>query len=317
MELARQAQGRAPRNNRQDDETRVQLRHRKGRHRGFCRDTCKDRHGQRSDCQQRQDFHHGFYGDCQDETGIVPCPVSAPRAEQDGEQRHAGSDQQDKLLRRNARLQFGIERKQRTADRLQLQGHVGQRSDRCDDSDQRRHARALAVSSGQEIRDRGRMLRLGLGKDAAHQAEAEGENQDRAKVDRKVMEPAIRGRPDAAEEGPAGAIDCKAEAVDPVPPAARRRVPFFRPAVLARGEPEQGDQIQSCCSYRGAEQHRIPPSGIEAIASARLCNEKGGTCRHRPFHLRPATLNARAHRLHRAARGSSPPACGFRPAGWQ
>ena len=58
------------------------------------------------------------------------------------------------------------------------------------------------------------MLRLGLREDAADQPETEREDKDRTEIDRQIVEPRRRRRPDPAEKSPAGAIDREAEPVD-------------------------------------------------------------------------------------------------------
>ena len=79
------------------------------------------------------------------------------------------------------------ERKQRRADRLELQRHVGQRADGGDNRHQRCDQRALAVAGRKEVGDRGGMLRLGLREDAPHQSVADSEDEDRAKVNGQVV----------------------------------------------------------------------------------------------------------------------------------
>ena len=166
------------------------------------------------DRQQRDQLDHRFERDGQDQPGIVARAVGAARPEQDREQRHQPGDDEDDLVERDAVGQPGIEHQQRIADRAELQRHVRERTDRRDDRHQRRDARALAVAGGEEVGDRGRVLRLGLREDPPDQPEAEREDEDRAEIDRQEIEPGARRGPDPAEKGPAGAIDRQRQAVD-------------------------------------------------------------------------------------------------------
>ena len=78
-------------------------------------------------------------------------------------------------------------------------------------------ARILAVARGDEIGDRGEAFGFGQRHDAADERHAEREHQDRADIDARKFEAMGRGKAHAAEIGPGGAVDRKAQRIDQRP----------------------------------------------------------------------------------------------------
>ena len=103
---------------------------------------------------------------------------------------------------------------QRRRDRLELQRDVGDRADDGDQRHRRRHRLALAVARGDEVGDRGDVLRLGEPHDAHDQRRAEPDHQDRPDIDSEEIVAGARGRADRAEERPRGAIDRERQRID-------------------------------------------------------------------------------------------------------
>ncbi len=99
-------------------------------------------------------------------------------------------------------------------DRFQLQGDVGDRTDRGYDGDQYGKAACLAVSRSNEVGDRGEILALAHRDDAVNHPPAEKDYRHRAKVDRYKAPAALGGRADGAVEGPGGAVNGEGQTVD-------------------------------------------------------------------------------------------------------
>ena len=81
----------------------------------------------------------------------------------------------------------------------------------------RRDDRVLAIAGGDEIGRRNDLFRLGKLDDPPDHRHAEREHQDRADIDAGKFQPALGGEPDAAEIGPGGAINRKAQRIDQRP----------------------------------------------------------------------------------------------------
>ena len=126
--------------------------------------------------------------------------------------------------------------------RLELERDVGNRAQDRHDGDQPRQDGALAVARGDEVRDRGDALRLGDAQHLLHQEPEQQGRQGRPEIDRQEVEPLARGQPDAAVEGPGGAVDAERQRVDVG--AADQAAALVGPAVAPRGDGEQHAQIE-------------------------------------------------------------------------
>ena len=88
------------------------------------------------------------------------------------------------------------EDRERVGDGLQLQRDIGQGADHRDEADQRRDALALAIARADEIGDRGDVLRFGDGDDAADEAVAQPDDEDRPNIDAEEVEARAIGEAD-------------------------------------------------------------------------------------------------------------------------
>ena len=149
VKLAREAQCSACSEQRQNCKTRIELtggKGRKGRSQNLwpVGDNGHGKAGNREQCEQ---LDHRFNRNGEHQPGILARPVCTTRTKQDGEQGHAACDQQHQFFCGYARLEIGVERQQRCAHGLQLQRHIGQRSDGGEDRYQCGDDRAFPVTS--------------------------------------------------------------------------------------------------------------------------------------------------------------------------
>jgi hypothetical protein len=213
MELARQQHDRAERQQRHGQEVADRGLVLDGAHRlrrlhraldQFMRREHPEGH-EHADGEEGDQLDDGFGGDRQHQPVLVFGGIGLSGAEQHREHRHRQHHHQrdiadDRDLREQLVLaQDGFER---GGHRLELQRDVGHRAD---DRDQRHGGGdrlALAVAGGDEVGDRGDVLRLGELDHAAEHRRAEADHQDRADIDRQEIDAGAAGKADRAEECP-------------------------------------------------------------------------------------------------------------------
>ncbi len=178
-------------------------------------------------------------------------------------------------------------------DRLQLQRDVGHDADHRDQRHQPGQQRALAVTAGDEVGDRGDAVGA---RDADHLAQhqpGQQHRQRRSEVDRQEPD-AARGRAaDAAEIGPGGAIDRDRQRVDPG--VGDHRALLHGAPVGPPGDDEQQQQVRE----RRAEHQRRRDHALRlrrsisqastAISGAQTMNSAAGKSGM------PATSCSRSH----------------------
>ena len=187
--------------------------------------------------------------------------VDVAGAEEAGEGRHRQGDGQGHVgmeRRRHAghqaEVEMGDERLDRVADRLQLQGDVGNDADEGDHRDDGGEALILAVAGGDEVGDRGDALGLGELDHPPQDREAEDEEQDRPDVDGEEIEAFVGRQSDRAEEGPRGAIDPERQGIDGGTARYRGTTTGFAIAVI--GDSEQQADVGDCdCEDEPALKH--------------------------------------------------------------
>ena len=178
-------------------------------------------HPERDEDANREEgdqFDGGFRGDRQHQSVLVLGGVHMTRAEQNGEGRHRHRDEQGNVAEHRRAAGVDIDLRgdglQRGGHRFELQSDIG---DAADDGDHRHaggDALAFAVAGGDEVGDRGDVLRLGE-PDHPHQQRPEQANhQDRTDIDRQEVESGARGKADRAEEGPGRAVDRQRQRID-------------------------------------------------------------------------------------------------------
>ncbi len=145
--------------------------------------------------------------------------VDVACAEQHREQRHRQRDIERHVAEQRP-ADFGgrhgvrDDRFQRERHRLELQRDVGDRADDRDQRDGCGDRLALAVACGDEIGDRGDVLRLGEPHHPSDHRREQADHQHRADIDGEELVAAARGRTDRAEERPGGAVDRKRQRID-------------------------------------------------------------------------------------------------------
>ena len=206
----------------------------------------------------------GFGGDRQHQAVLVFGGVGLPGAEQHREYRHRQRDDQRDIADDRNRgeglvlAQDGFERRRH---RLELQRDVGNRADDRDHRDGGGDRLALAVARGDEIGDRGDVLRFRQLDHAAQQRRAERDHQDRADIDREKVDAGAGGEADRAEERPGGAVDRQRQRIDQRAGAAALG---RREAVAVAGDQKQEpDVAESGCDHAPVVQHGcLPPSAF-------------------------------------------------------
>ena len=199
----------------------------------------------------------GFGGDRQHQAVLMFGRVGLAGSEQHRERRHRQRhDQRDIADDRNrgkglVLAQDGFERRRH---RLELQRDVGNRSDDRDQGDGCGDGLALAVTRGDEIGDRGDVLRFRQLDHAAQQRRAERDHQDRADIDREKIHAGAGGESDRAEKRPGGAIDRQRQRIDQRAGAAalRRR----QPVAMAGHQKQEPDVAEGGCDHAPVVQHR-------------------------------------------------------------
>ena len=144
---------------------------------------------------------------------------------------------------------------QRRRDGLQLKGDVGHRADDGDAGGGGGHGLALAVARGDEVRDRGDVLRLRQLDDAHQQRRAERDHQDRADIDREKFDAGAGRESHRAEECPGRAVDRQRQRIDDRAEAAALNL--RQPLAVARDDEQQADVAESGCDHAPVMQHRV------------------------------------------------------------
>ena len=163
-----------------------------------------------ADGEQGDELDDRLDGDGGDDAVVALVGVEVAGAEQDGEEREARSDQggggAPGLAAGDHLVAAGY--------RLELERDVGRdRHDR-DQGDEDGEGRALAVARRDQVGDRGDAVHAADAHELAQDRPPADEDQRRAEVDGDELEPAARGRPDGAVEGPGGAVDRDRQRVD-------------------------------------------------------------------------------------------------------
>lgn len=156
-------------------------------------------------------------GDGQDHAAVVFGDIQAAGTEDDGEQRqHQRHDQRRVLGAGTGGVGAGADQQVHPEDdTFQLQGDVGQHADHADQRHHHRQCLRLAVAGGDEVGDGGDVLLLADHDHLLQHPGREQHQQHRSEVDRQERPELVGGLADRAEEGPAGAVHCQGEAVDP------------------------------------------------------------------------------------------------------
>ncbi len=183
--------------------------------------------------------------------------VALAGPEQHRESRHRQRhDQRDIAENGNMgdRLVFAEDGLERRRHRLELQRDIGNRSD---DRDQRHgcgNRLALAVARGDEVGDRGDVLRFCQLDHAAEQRHAKPYHQDRADIDREKIDAGAGGESDRAEERPRRAIDRQRQRIDQRAGAAalgRREA-----VAITRHQKQESDVAECGCDHAPVVEHR-------------------------------------------------------------
>ncbi len=238
-----------------------------------------------ADADEGNELDQQFGGDRQHQAVLVLGGVDMARAEQDREDRHRNGHVERNVAQHRLHCTAGRpgmheDRGERGRYRLELKCDVG---DRSDDSDQRHgggDGLRLAVTGGDEVGDRGDVLRFGQAHDARDQRRAKADHQDRAEIDGQEVEAGARGEADGAEEGPGGAVDRQRERIDEVPPAACWAEPAGAVAI-ARDHEQEADIAEREGDDDPALQHDVSnaprcsgPDRRKAFRSASLRRQR-------------------------------------------
>ena len=236
------------------------------------------------DRQEGDQLDDRFEGDREHQPVLMLGRVRVARAEGDRESGQHDRHDESKVAEDRHRagdgggVRGGEEDAERSRYRLQLQGDVGNGADHGDEAHERRDALALAVAGGDEIGDRGDVLRLGDAHDPGDEGLAEADHQDRADIDGDEVEAGAAGEPDRAEERPRGAVDRQGQRID-----GRSRRPLHETAaglVAPMGDREQAAQINE-------GRQNDPPAGDHEGSSE--CAPAGSLAARQGRRHRPAT----------------------------
>ena len=219
-----------------------------------------------ADGEKGEQLDDQFGGDRQHQAVLVLGGVDMAGAEQHREGRHRQRHEQRNVAEQRLRgagagRHMREDRLQRRRHRFELQRDIGNGADDGDQRDGSRHRLGLAITRGDEIGDRGDVLRLGQPHDADEQRRKQADHQRRADIDGEKFIARARGRADRAEEGPRGAIDRQRQRVDQQPAAAVAAEPAFAVAV-ARHQEQQADIGKRRRDDDPALQHTRSRSGL-------------------------------------------------------
>ncbi len=183
--------------------------------------------------------------------------VGLAGAEQHRECRHRQRhDQRDVADDRNrgdglVLAEDGLERRRHG---LELERDIGNRSDDRDQRDGGGNRLALAVTRGDEIGDRGDVLRFRELDHAAQQRRAERDHQHRADIDREKIHAGAGGETDRTEERPGRAVDRQRQRIDQ--PAGAAALGRREPVAVAGHEKQEPDVAEGGCDHAPVVQHR-------------------------------------------------------------
>ena len=226
-----------------------------------------------TDDQEGAKLDDRLHGDREHQPVLMLRRVDMAGAEGDGEARQHECHDQRQIAEKQERSRVGAaleareQRRQRCRNRLELQGDIGDDGDERDEGDGRRHELVLAVAGGDQIGDRGRVLRLRETRDAGEEPRAKKKDEDRPHIDAEKGDAIDRGEIDRAVDGPRGAIDAQAKRSTPW----RANVPkarFSAPIAILRDHEEEA-QIDECREDdRPAGDHLASPHVPHAQALA-------------------------------------------------
>ncbi len=148
---------------------------------------------------------------------------------------------------------------QRRGHGFQLKRDVGHRADDGDGGGGRGDRLALAVSCGNEVGDRGDILRFRKVDDAHQERRAARQHQDRADIDRQEFDAGSGCEADRAEERPRCAIDRQRQRIDKRAEAAA--LELRQPLAVAGNDKKEADVAERGCDHAPVMQHRIAPCG--------------------------------------------------------
>ena len=213
-----------------------------------------------ADGEEGDELDHRLDRDRQDQSVLMLGRIDPPRAERHGEGgEQEGDGEVESGGRRAGRQPSVLERidhhQHRLGDRLELQRDVGRGGGQRDQRRERRRRLRLAVAGGDEVGDGGEVLRARQIADAADQAMAEPDDQDRPDVDRQEIEALRGGEADRAVIGPGRAVDRQAQRIDQRAVPADDEAP---PAVIA--PPGDGEQ-EADIAERGEKDGRAVQHG--------------------------------------------------------
>ncbi|MNH93633.1 Large-conductance mechanosensitive channel [compost metagenome] len=173
------------------------------------------------------------------------CRIRVASAEDDGETGHQQSDDQGKVdemqvAAADAEIGWIDHHRDGAGHRFQLQRDIGHSADQREHGDDRCYRGVLAITGGNEIGDRGEFFRFGQFDDTADDRHAERKRQDRPHIDCRKFQPALGSKAHAAEIGPGGAVDGKAQGIDERTPAfGNTRKPTLSVAVTRHCKKQQ------------------------------------------------------------------------------
>jgi len=197
---------------------------------------------------------------CQHQAVLVLGGVGLARAEQHREGGEGdGDDEGDVADIGNAGnvLILIEDRLQRRCDGFQLQRDVRHRADDGDGGGGGRDGLALAVAGGDEVGDRGDVLRFRQLDDAHQQRRAERDHQDRADIDREEFDAGACREADRAEERPGRTVDRKRQRIDEHAEAAALNL--CQPLAIAGDDEQKPDVAERGCDHAPVMQHLLVP----------------------------------------------------------
>ena len=215
--------------------------------------------------EEGEQFDDRLGGDRQHQAVLMLGGVDMPRSEQHGEGRHRQRDEQCDIAEQRPgqvadRRDMGEDGLKRRRHGFELQRDVGNGADNGDQRDHGGHRLALAVARGDEVGDRGDVLRFGQPHDAQQQRREQADHQHRADIDRQEFIAGARRRADRAEEGPGRAVDRQRQRIDQQPRATGAAEALDQPCAVpvARHQEQQADIGKRHCDDDPALQHPIP-----------------------------------------------------------
>ena len=227
-----------------------------------------ERH-ENADRHERDELDQRFGRDRQHQSVLVLGGVDVPGSEQHCEQRHRDRDvegdvAEHRLHRAARRSDVNQDRGQRGRHRFELQRDVRDGADDGDQRDGRGHRLRLAVAGGDEVGDRGDVLRLGQAHDTHDERRAQADHQNGAEIDGQELEAGARREADRAEEGPRRAVDRQRQRIDQMAQAAfAAEVP--RLVAIARDHEQQSEVAERTGDDDPALQHAPCPRDPEVV----------------------------------------------------